>query len=89
MRVIIFGNVGSDAGYWVLDENGYHHVGGWGVDSFAETQTALGLLAKTPQLKTPGLAKGVSKTLLSFVEKEISAHVKEAGSGVIVVVNQA
>jgi hypothetical protein len=89
MRVIIFGNVGSDAGYWVLDDTGLHHVGGWGYDSFAETHTALALLAKTSQLKSPGLAEAVSQALLPFIEKEIKTHVKEASDGIIVVVNQA
>lgn len=28
--IIVFGNVGSDAGWWVLGADGkVHHVGGW------------------------------------------------------------
>jgi hypothetical protein len=85
---IVIGNIGSDAGYWVLDANGLHHVGGWGVDSQAETYSAISMLAKMPQLKTPGLAKDASQALLAFVEKEISANVKEASGGIVVVVAQ-
>ena len=89
MRMIVIGNIGSDAGYWVLGPDGWHHEGGWGVESLAEVSRAVGLLAQTPQLKTPGLANTVGHGLMKFVEKEIGNHVKGAEGGIIVVVNQA
>jgi hypothetical protein len=88
MQMIVIGSIGSDAGYWVLGPDGWHHVGGWAPEALAEVSNALTILAKAPQLKTPGLANSVGKSLMTFVEKEISSHVKDASGGVIVVVNQ-
>jgi hypothetical protein len=89
MQMIVLGHIGSDAGYWVLGPDGWHHVGGWGIEAIAEVQRAVGILAKTPELKTPGLANTVSQSLMKFVQKEVGAHVKDTSGGVIIVVNQA
>jgi hypothetical protein len=87
-RLIVVGSIGSDAGYWVLGPDGWHHVGGWAPEAMVEMTRAISLLAQAPQLKTPGLANAYSKELMAFVDREISSHVKDTTGGVIVVVSQ-
>jgi len=89
MRMIVLGNIGSDAGYWVLGPDGWHHVGGWAVESIAEVRQAVNVLAQMPQFKTPGLANTASQELMKFVERSVKEHVKGAAGDVIVVMNQA
>jgi hypothetical protein len=86
MNLIVLGNVGSDAGYWVYGPGGWHHVGGWGVESLAEVKAALQIIAEAPRLKTPGLADATTRGLVEFVQKELAAHVKEGGKegGIVV-----
>ena len=84
MNVLIFGHIGSDAGYWVFRDGHWVHVGGWGVEAKAELVNALRILAETTQLKTPGLADSVSKGLMDFVNKEFAANNIKDG---IVVIN--
>jgi hypothetical protein len=87
MKFIIIGNIGSDAGYWVLDSTGLHHVGGWGVDGLLEVSAGLNILREATRLKTPGLAEGATKTIAEFVQRQLGAHIKELGqSGTVVVV---
>jgi hypothetical protein len=81
MYAIVIGNRGSDAGYWVLDSTGFHHVGGWGVDQLAEVRTAVNILREATQLKTPGLADAAMKGLADFVQKQLSTHVSGLGKG--------
>jgi hypothetical protein len=89
MRMIVIGNIGSDAGYWVLGSDGvWHHEGGWGVESLVEFQAQVQILAQSARLKTPGLANKVGEALQASVSKLVGEHVKGAGEGVIVVVNQ-
>lgn len=81
---IIIGNIGSDAGYWVLDENGLHHVGGWGPEAMVEVQHALQIMRSAVQLKTPGLTESVVASVREFVEKQIAENVRVEGPVVIV-----
>jgi hypothetical protein len=85
MHFIVIGNIGSDAGYWVWDGNGWHHVGGWGVDQLAEVSAALNIMRQATQLKTPGLAEAATKTVAEFVQKQLGAHIKGAGAGTVIV----
>jgi len=85
MRYIIIGNQGSDAGYWVLDGNGLHHVGGWGVEQLREVSAALNIMREATRLKTPGLAEAATKVVTEFLSKQLSSHVKEAGTQGVVI----
>jgi hypothetical protein len=85
MRFIVIGHIGSDAGYWVIDANGLHHVGGWGIDKLSEFSAAANILRQAVQLKTPGLAEAAAKSVLRFAEEQIKANVKESGQGATVV----
>jgi hypothetical protein len=73
---IIFGNVGSDAGYWVLDDNGLHHVGGWAPDSLLEVQTGLEVLKASTRFKSPGLADAIAELVSRAIEPELAKHVR-------------
>jgi hypothetical protein len=87
MRMIVIGNIGSDAGYWVLGSDGtWHHEGGWGVESLAEFQAQAQLLAQSARLKTPGLANKVGETLQASVSKLIGEHVKGADENAIIII---
>jgi len=85
MRFIIIGHIGSDAGYWVIDANGIHHVGGWGVDRLAEFASATAILREAVRLKTPGLAEAATKSVMKFAQDQISEHIKDSGKGTTVV----
>jgi hypothetical protein len=80
MRYIVIGNIGSDAGYWVFDGNGWHHVGGWGVDRLQEVSAALNIMREASRLKTPGLADAATKVVSEFLNKELAGHLKEGGA---------
>ena len=88
MKFIVFGQIGSDAGYWYLGPDGkWHHVGGWGVDKFVDVNRALDILSQVAKLKTPRLADTVTKELTEFVNKELAGHLgdKLTGGGVVIV----
>jgi len=85
MRFIIIGNIGSDAGYWIIDSTGIHHVGGWGVERLAEFSAAAGILRQAVQLKTPGVAEAAVKSVLRFAEDQLKEYVKEGGAGSTIV----
>ena len=89
MKFIVFGQIGSDAGYWYLGPDGkWHHGGGWGVDSFIEVNRALTILGEAARFKTPGLADSVSKRLTEFVQKELGAHLGDhLKDGGVVIIN--
>jgi hypothetical protein len=87
-QLIVIGDVGSDAGYWVLGPDGWHHVGGWGVDNLVEFQAQLQILAQSAKLKTPGLANRLGEALQGSISKILGEHVKNAGQSVVVIVNQ-
>jgi hypothetical protein len=87
MRMIVIGNIGSDAGYWVLGSDGvWHHEGGWGVESLAEFHAQAQLLAQSARLKTPGLANKVGEALQASVSKLIGEHVKGASEDAIIII---
>ena len=94
-QLIVIGNVGSDAGYWVWDGHGWKHVGGWAVEQLAEVRNALNIMGQASQLKTPGLSTAVTKTVSDMVTKELGANLGQgtaatspAGTNVVVVVVQ-
>ena len=91
MNLIVLGQVGSDAGYWYLGSDGkWHHVGGWSVETLADVTRAVSILGQAAQLKTPGLADAVGKSLIGLVEKEMGAHLgKQLKEGGVVIVNAA
>lgn len=80
-QFIVLGNIGSDAGYWVHDANGWHHVGGWGIEQLAEVRAALSVIAQAPNFKTPGLANAVAKGVAEFAQAQLAKHLPEAGKG--------
>jgi hypothetical protein len=84
--MIIIGNIGSDAGYWVLDGTGLHHVGGWGADQLVEFKAAINIISLATQLKTPGLADAAIKSVQAIVQKQIAEHVRDSGAGPVVVI---
>jgi hypothetical protein len=87
MILYAFGNIGSDAGYWVFRDGHWVHVGGWQIEAKVELSQALKILGETARLKTPGLADSVTKGLAEFVQKELGAHnIKDAG---VVIFNAA
>ncbi len=83
---IIIGNIGSDAGYWVIDDTGIHHVGGWGTGELAEFSSAVNILSQATKLKAPGLAQAAVKSVQSYVETQLAQHVKGSGKDTVVVV---
>lgn len=85
MRFIVIGNIGSDAGYWVIDGSGIHHVGGWAIEQLAEFAGAAAILRQAVQLKTPAVAEAAVKSVLRFAEEQIKQNVKESGQGQTVV----
>jgi hypothetical protein len=92
MKFVVFGQIGSDAGYWVLGPDGkWHHVGGWGVENIVEVSRALNVLSEAARFKTPGLAESVTKRLSEFVQKELNEHLGEQlkGGGGVVIINAA
>jgi hypothetical protein len=74
-RYIIIGSIGSDAGYWVLDDTGLHHVGGWGTEAFLEVRAGLEVLKASAQLKTPALAEAVAELVTKAIEPELAEHI--------------
>ena len=89
MAVIIFGRIGSDAGYWYLGSDGkLHHVGGWGIEQMADLRYAITALEAAVQIKEPGVAETVTKGLMPFIERQLATHVKEGvgtEKGIIIV----
>jgi len=83
MRYIVIGNIGSDAGYWVWDGTGFHHVGGWGVDRLQEVSAALNIMREASRLQTPGLADAAAKVVSDFLTKELQGQL---GSGTATVI---
>jgi hypothetical protein len=83
MRYIVIGNIGSDAGYWVWDGNGWKHVGGWGIDRLQEVSAALNIMREASRLKTPGLADAAAKVVSDFVSRELQGQIKEGGTVIL------
>jgi hypothetical protein len=84
-RYIILGSIGSDAGYWVLDANGLHHVGGWGVDSIREVQAGLAVLKASTQLRTPELAESISRLVEKTIGSELAEHAGHEGGHTVII----
>lgn len=89
MKLIVIGNIGSDAGYWVFENGHWVHVGGWGVDSLADVSRGLEILSEAARLKAPGLGDAVSSRLGEMVEKELAAHLGDQMKGGAIVINVA
>jgi hypothetical protein len=90
MRLIVIGQIGSDAGYWVFENGHWVHHGGWGIEQLAEVGRALNILGDAARLKTPGLSELVSKSVGEFVTRELGAHLGDhAKGGTVVIVNAA
>jgi hypothetical protein len=83
---IVIGNIGSDAGYWVLDDTGLHHVGGWGTGEYAEFCAAVSIISSATKLRTPGLADAAIKSVQSFVQTQLAKQVQGSGKDTVVVV---
>jgi hypothetical protein len=79
---IVIGSMGSDAGWWILDESGLHHVGGWNPEMMRELGAAVAVLREATAIKTPGVAEAVGKAVQGLVEKQVSEHLE--GGGVVV-----
>ena len=77
-RIIMFGPVGSDAGWWEWVDGHLVHVGGWGVDSLREVQAAVAVIREATQLKTPELADSVIGLVQNFVSQQFAEHIGEA-----------
>lgn len=86
-KMIVIGQVGSDAGYWTIENGHVVHHGGWAVEQLTDVSHALSMLNSAARLKTPGLADAAIKNLSEFVSKELSAHLGEhmKGGGVVIV----
>jgi hypothetical protein len=72
----IVGSIGSDAGYWILTDEGWKHVGGWGVESLREVQAGLAILKASVELKTPGLANSIAELVSKAIGPELAEHVR-------------
>lgn len=84
--IIILGHIGSDAGYTYIGSDGkIHHVPGWNPEAMAEFDAALSVMRSAAQLKAPGLADAVLKSVLPFAQKEINTYFKGAGEGGVLV----
>jgi hypothetical protein len=74
VQFIVWGNIGSDAGYWVFRDGQWEHVGGWGVDSIREIQAGLAVLKASTQLKTPELAQSIAEMVTKVIGPELAEH---------------
>jgi len=52
MRMIVIGNIGSDAGYWSFENGHWVHHGGWEIDQLADISRSLSILGQAARLKT-------------------------------------
>jgi hypothetical protein len=82
-RYVILGNIGSDAGYWVLENGHLKHVGGWSVDSLREVQAGIAVLKAATQLRTPDLAHSIAGLVEKHLGSELAEHVGGAHTVVI------
>ena len=90
MRLIVIGQIGSDAGYWVFENGHWVHHGGWVIEQLTDFNRALSILGEVTRLKTPGLADIASRSLGDFVQKELGTHLGDlAKGGTVVIVNAA
>jgi hypothetical protein len=87
MKLIVIGQIGSDAGYWTFENGHWVHHGGWAIEQLADVTRAMAILGEAARLKTPGLADVASKSIGEFVQKELAAHLGEQlkGGGVVII----
>ena len=71
---IVIGNIGSDAGYTVIDGTGVHHVGGWAPEQYAEVETAGRILRSAIEFKKPGLTEETIKAVVPYLQEQLSEH---------------
>ena len=84
--IIILGHIGSDAGYTYIGSDGkIHHVPGWNPEAMVEFDAAISVMKSAAQLKAPGLAEAVVKSVLPFAQKELNTYFKGAGEGGVLV----
>jgi len=85
--IIILGHIGGDQGYTYIGADGkVHHVPGWNPEAIAQFDAAISVMRSAAQLKTPGLAEAVVKSVLPFAHKELNTYFKGAGEGGVLVV---
>jgi hypothetical protein len=82
--VVIFGYVGSDAGFTYIDSTGIHHSGGGNRDSAVEFDHAISILKTACKMKSPELARAVVQSVWPFAEQQIKEHFK-GGEGAVFV----
>lgn len=88
MATIILGHIGSDAGYWVIGPDGkMHHVGGWQIEEMTDLKNAINALQDAVQIREPGIAEGITKAIVPFVERALTKNLKGevAEKGIIIV----
>ena len=88
MRFIVIGHIGSDAGYWTIENGKLVHHGGWGIDQLAEVNQAISMLGQATRFKTPALAESLSRTLGEFVQGQLG-HIGADKGTTVVVINAA
>jgi len=84
--IIIIGRIGSDAGYSYIGSDGkIHHVPGWNPEAMLEFDAALATVRSASQLKAPGVAEGVLKSVLPYLQSQVNTYFKGAGEGGVLV----
>jgi hypothetical protein len=84
MDMIIIHPIGTDGGYWYIDDDGnFHHVGGWQPDQLTEFNSAVSIMGAAVHLKTPGLAEAAIRSVHSLVKTQLAEHLKNGGVVVV------
>jgi hypothetical protein len=87
MKYIVIGQIGSDAGYWTLENGHWVHHGGWSPEALAEVSRAVQIMSEAARMKTPGLADSVTKSVLAHVDKELNSHLgDQLKQGAIIII---
>ena len=73
----------TDAGGWAIINGKLVRIPGWNPEAFIEVGRALSVLSQVGGIKTPGIADGIVKSLVPFVERELGAHMKDGGIVVV------
>jgi hypothetical protein len=90
MKMIVLGQIGSDAGYWVFENGHWVHKGGWAIDALADVSRSLQILGDAARLKTPGLSDHVTRSVTDMLQKELTAHLgDQLKQGGVVIINAA
>jgi hypothetical protein len=77
---IVFGHIGSDAGYWYIGADGkIHRFPGWAPDAMSELSRAAVILGESAQLKTSRLGDATVKAMSDFITSEFNTHLKDGG----------